>query len=289
MKIRQLEKTFIDDLSALYEFEEARNLAWLAISYICRLNRMQYLDAKQRELSAGDEISLLQILDELKSGKPLQYILGETEFYGLTFKVNPAVLIPRPETEELVDWILNDIKSENTEPKALKILDIGTGSGCIPIAIKKNVPSANVSGMDISIGAIDTAVQNSVLNLVEVRFFLDDILHPEQTEIINNTFNLIISNPPYVTYAEKDKMHQNVVDYEPHTALFVSDDDPLKFYRAIAGFAKTHLEKAGKLYLEINESLGAETVALLSETGFINIDLRTDLRGRNRMIKAEQS
>ena len=288
MTIRLLEKAFIDQLTSLYNFEEARNLAWLSISFVCRLNRMQYLAAKQDVLSPLDETSLSMILEDLMTGKPLQYILGETEFYGLTFKVNPSVLIPRPETEELVDWIIKDVRKEkgNLSSGEFNILDIGTGSGCIPVTLKKNLPAANLMAMDISPDALETAIRNSVLNQAEVRFYLDDILQPGQSELLNSKFTVIVSNPPYVTNAEKSQMHKNVLTYEPHTALFVEDDDPLIFYKAIAFFAIRQLNPKGSLYLEINENFGKETADLLREFGFEDIDLRTDLPGRFRMIKA---
>jgi release factor glutamine methyltransferase len=290
MTIRRLEKDFIDQLTQLYNFEEARNLAWLSIGFVCRLNRMEYLDAKQDELSADQETSLLSILNDLKTGKPLQYILGETDFYGLTFKVNPAVLIPRPETEELVDWIIKDIRKEGGKinTQQFSILDIGTGSGCIPVSLKKNLPEVLLFSMDVSPDALETAIKNSILNETEVTFYLDDILHPTLPEVINLKLDIIVSNPPYVTNAEKGQMHSNVLVYEPHTALFVDDDDPLLFYRAIAIAAIKQLKEKGLLYLEINESLGTETVDLLRNYGFDDIELRTDLSGRFRMIKAHR-
>ena len=165
-------------------------------------------------------------------------------------------------------------------------MDIGTGSGCIPIALKKHLSDARVFGIDISSEAIETAFSNSQLNETEVCFWKDDILSPAHEELLKTTYKIIVSNPPYVTVAEKDQMHKNVLEYEPHTALFVSNSDPLQFYRAIALFAKSHLQNAGQLFLEINESLGEETVSLLEDNGFVNIELRSDLRGKPRMIKA---
>lgn len=289
MTIRQLEKSFIAELIPLYGFDEARNIAWLAISYICGLNRIQYLGAKEFELSLQDEACLLRYLEQLKAGTPLQYVLGETEFYGLPFKVTSSVLIPRPETEELVDWIIKEVKkgSESSGSKSFNILDIGTGSGCIPIALKKHLSEARVFGLDISPEAVEVAISNSKLNETDVRFWKDDILNPAHQELLKTTYNIIVSNPPYVTMAEKDQMHKNVLEHEPHTALFVSDDDPLQFYRAIALFAKSHLQNEGLLFLEINENLGEETVSLLVDNGFTNIALRLDLRGKPRMIKAD--
>ena len=291
MRIRELEKTFTDQLTILYDFQEARNIAWLAVHHVCHLTRIEYLGAKHEELSPGNEALLLQYLEKLKTGMPLQYVLGETEFYGLRFKVNPSVLIPRPETEELVDWILKDVKylkGENNS-RALSILDIGTGSGCIPIALKANLPGANITGIDISPEALNTAIENSVLNNVDVKFLKEDVFDLLSKEEFKTRFDLIVSNPPYVTLKEKVLMHRNVVEFEPHTALFVDNDDPLLFYKTIANFASNRLEHNGRLFLEINESYGAKTLALLQDNGFHNIEVRHDLRGRERMIRAEKT
>jgi release factor glutamine methyltransferase len=286
MTLREVEKLYVDSLSKLYGLDEAKSLAWLSISFVCKLNRSDYLSRKNEPVSLLNEKSLSTILDELKSGKPLQYILGETEFYELTFKVNSSVLIPRPETEELVDWILKD-PVVNTNPN-LRILDIGTGSGCIPIVLKKNLPKAEVLAIDISTEALNTAIGNAAINKADVGFYLDDILNPKESKIIENKYSVIVSNPPYITLSEKSLMHQNVLDFEPHTALFVSDSDPLVFYKAIANFAASHLLQNGLLFLEINENLGEATVELLTKSGFKNIQLRTDLRGKDRMIRAER-
>ena len=290
MRIRDLEKAFTTELTILYDFEEARNIAWLAVSSVCQMSRIEYLGAKHDELSSADEILLLRYLVELKTGKPLQYVLGETEFFGLPFKVNPSVLIPRPETEELVDWIIKDITQSKIEIDLQDqlILDIGTGSGCIPVALKKNLPAARVWGIDVSSKAIDTARENSALNDVEVSFFEENIFGLLSKEMFKTPFSVIVSNPPYVTLAEKKSMHKNVVDFEPHGALFVENDDPLQFYKTIAIFAEERLREKGRLFLEINENYGNEMITLLEESGFQNIELRQDLRGRERMIKAEK-
>ena len=289
MTIRQLEKIFVDQLSLLYGVEEARNLAWLAIAHVCNLNRIQYLDAKQNLLPPSEEESLLTMLDELTTGKPLQYVLGETEFYGLKIKVNPSVLIPRPETEELVDWIIKDIKSSYSDVNGVRILDIGTGSGCIPIALEKNLPGIQAFGIDISQTALQIAIENSILNNSRVSFLKDDIFNIMQAQIAARSYDLIVSNPPYVTYAEKAEMNRNVLAFEPHNALFVSDDDPLVFYKTIAIFARKHLTGNGKLFLEINEKLGSQTANLLSQYGFEDIQLRSDLHDRPRMIRANKA
>lgn len=286
MSIGEIEKAFTEQLSALYGIDEAKSLAWLSISYVCQINRIQFLNQKNEILAEAQETSLLQILEELRIGKPLQYVLGETEFYGLSFKVNPSVLIPRPETEELVDWIVKEIRHQNKADKSLKILDIGTGSGCIPVALKKNIPEAEVWAIDISPNALKTASENAILNQTDVRFFQADILNLDEKEIQNSKYSILVSNPPYVTLAEKEQMHTNVLEHEPHTALFVPDNDPLIFYQAIADFAAKHLQKDGLLFLEINENLGLQTLEMLKSKGFNNCELRKDLRGKDRMIKA---
>ena len=284
MTVASIEKVFIEDLQGMYGPDEAGSIAWLVIGFVCKINRSQFLTNKNSELS-NDELAILyNLLTELKKGIPVQYALGETEFYGSVFKVDRSVLIPRPETEELVDWVLKDAKSLRNNKNEIKVLDIGTGSGCIPITIRKYFSNSVVSGMDISNTALETARENAILNKVEVSFIQDDILDPQKSVA---TFSIIISNPPYVTVAEKTHMHSNVVDYEPHNALFVPDEDALVFYRAIADFALLHLEANGALYLEINENLGPQTVSLLKAKGFSKVELRKDLRDRDRMIKAQ--
>jgi len=287
MTFREAELIFIDCLSSVYDKQEVLSINWLSVSFICKINRTQYLNLKDKEIPFDQHKKLFEVLQELKTGKPVQYILGETEFYGLSFNVNPAVLIPRPETEELVDWVLSDQKALQTASKGLKIVDIGTGSGCIPICIKKNLPLATVSGLDISAAALKTARENAIKNQTELNLIEASILNPINEELINTKFEIIISNPPYVMHSEKSEMMGNVLDYEPHLALFVPDNDALVFYRAIANFALLHLEDKGVLYLEINENLGIETLNLLKETGFAHIELRQDLRGKDRMIKAQ--
>jgi len=286
MTFIETEREFIDALSPIYGSEEAKSLTWLSISFVCKLERAKYLSIKQEEIPDNDAEQLFKILEQLIQGRPLQYILGETEFYDLTFKVNPAVLIPRPETEELVDWALITSRIINGETEVLKILDIGTGSGCIPVSIKKYIPLADITAIDISETALNTARENADLNQTEINFIHDDILNPSNLELINTKYDLILSNPPYVTDSEKEQMLDNVLKHEPHTALFVPNNDPLLFYRAIADFALNHLKKHGFLFLEINENFGQETVNLLKEKGFNEIELRQDMGGKDRMIRA---
>ncbi len=298
MTIAGVESSFIEHLNPLYVADEARNMAWLTINQVCKISRSQFLVKKQETLSQEEQISINQILNELKKGKPLQYVLGETEFYGLPFRVNPSVLIPRPETEELVDWILKTIKTHSSLRQTqrtkeeetvyippFKIIDIGTGSGCIPVVLKKNVPHASIFAVDVSTLALETAMDNAVLNGVKVQFIQDDILNLH-SDIQNSKFDVIVSNPPYVRLSEQSQMHVNVLDHEPHLALFVPDDDALLFYDRIVHFASTHLNDQGCLFFEINESLGQQMIALLIKKGFTDIELRKDLRGKDRMIKA---
>ncbi|MDN3583276.1 peptide chain release factor N(5)-glutamine methyltransferase [Mucilaginibacter flavus] len=277
-------------LNNIYSANETEAITLLVISEITALSKASIKALPERELNTEQAERLNAILIDLLTGKPVQYILGVTEFYGLPFKVNANVLIPRPETEELVEWIL--LEGERLKAKGERfsgaILDIGTGSGCIAISLKKNMPDARVSAIDISEGALQTAKENADLNMVDINFIHLDILNPSLT--INHspltTYQIIVSNPPYVTLEDKKQMHSNVTDFEPHTALFVPEDDPLLFYRTIADFALVNLAKDGLLFFEINESLGTETVQLLRDKGFINIELRQDMSGRDRMIKA---
>ena len=221
-------------------------------------------------------------IKELKKFKPLQYILGEADFYHLKFYVNEHVLIPRPETEELVHFIIHDNKMN-----APAILDIGTGSGCIPIALKKNIPSAVVSSIDVSEKALNVANRNAKKNDVEILFILRDILDP--LAILDQQllkYDIIVSNPPYICNAEKNKMDKNVLDYEPHLALFVNDNDPLLFYNVICDFALKMLKTNGKLYFEINQSLASETKDLLESKGFKNVELIKDLSNNYRILRS---
>lgn len=270
-------------LAAIYAPNEIEALTLLTLSEITGSTKAQLKAFPEKRLTTEQSAQINTNLTRLQTGEPLQYILGHTEFYGLPFKVNPSVLIPRPETEELVEWILTEVGSRQLAVGS--ILDIGTGSGCIPVTLKKHLPQANVSTVDISAGAINTAKQNAALNKVEVHFIKDDILNPTDSSLVTTHYSLIVSNPPYVTLHDKTQMHRNVTDFEPHTALFVPEDDPLIFYKAIADFALKNLRPEGLLFFEINESLGNETAEMLKDKGFKNVELRKDMSGRDRMIK----
>ncbi|WP_224746370.1 peptide chain release factor N(5)-glutamine methyltransferase [Mucilaginibacter glaciei] len=274
-------------LGSLYDARETGAITLMVLEELTGVSRAKIKAFPEDDIPANAGEKLSAVLNELKTGKPVQYILGTTEFYGLNFLVNPATLIPRPETEELVEWALEESKKLEVKSKKLAVLDIGTGSGCIAISLKKNLPDAVVSALDISPGALKTAKQNAVVNEVDVSFIEDSILDIK-SEIEHSKFDIIISNPPYVTLEDKLRMHTNVTDFEPHSALFVPEHNPLVFYKAIAGFAADHLEKNGLLFLEINENFGKETVELLNHKRFTNIELRKDMSGRDRMIKANR-
>ena len=282
MTIGDIESIYTNQLPPLYEKDEARSLASYAVQSTCGLSKSYVMLHKSHELTLGEETTLIRILDELRVGTPLQYVLGEADFYGLKFKVNSNVLIPRPETEELVFWVLDSAKRDADGD--INIIDLGTGSGCIPIAIKKNLPQAEVSACDISQEAIDMAINNAVHNQAEVHFFHADILSP-RFSLLPLTFNVIISNPPYIRHSEKVSMHKNVLAHEPHTALFVPDEDPLLYYKSIADFSLKHLSNKGLLFLEINEAFGRETEKMLQAKGF-KTEHKKDIQGKDRMIKA---
>ncbi|BAU54774.1 peptide chain release factor N(5)-glutamine methyltransferase [Mucilaginibacter gotjawali] len=277
-------------LRRLYDAHEAEAITLLAVTEITGFSKAKVKAFPEQELTVQQTNTFDDVITQLKTGKPIQYILGVTEFYGLPFKVNPSVLIPRPETEELVEWVISSVGSEQLETGS--ILDIGTGSGCIAISLKKNLPQFKVFAIDISDTALQTAKENAELNNVDIEFINEDILHPKKPfsfhfSAFTSKIEIIISNPPYVTLHDKTRMHTNVTDFEPHTALFVPEDDPLVFYKAIADFAADNLTPGGLLFFEINESYGEEVVQLLNDKPFKNIELRKDMSGRDRMVMSE--
>ena len=295
--IKNVFSDFRESLKEVYHSNETESITLLAITEITGLSKAKLKAFPEEEISTDHAKQLADILTRLKTGEPIQYIIGHTEFYGLPFKVNPSVLIPRPETEELVEWAIESVSSGQwavgSEQLAVcHILDIGTGSGCIAISLKKNLPGFNVSAIDISEDALNTAKENAWLNSVSVDFIKTDILSVEIPFAFHlspftskSPFTLIISNPPYVTLHDKTQMHQNVTDFEPHTALFVPEDDPLIFYKVIADFAVKNLTENGLLFFEINENYGEQIVELLTDKSFKNIELRKDMSGRDRMVK----
>jgi len=270
------------ELQGLYPDTEIKSFSNLIIEKVSGFSRTEIIVNKNTLFSVEQRHVIENFIEKLKEYVPIQYILGETEFFGLPFHVNESVLIPRPETEELVDWIRNE-NDRNANPG---ILDIGTGSGCIAISLKHEFINATVDAFDISEKALETAQSNATLNKLEVTFSKVDILNTPELE---QKWDIIVSNPPYVTELEKSEISPNVLDYEPHLALFVPDNDPLLFYRCIAIFAQQHLKPRGKLYFEINRQFGKATVDLLTAMGFGNVELRKDISGNDRMVRAEIS
>ena len=286
MLLKNYKSKFLEELTSIYDEMEVTSFFFLILEHLHQFKRIDLALNPNFEISESELGKWDEILSDLKTEKPIQYILGETEFYGLKFKVNENVLIPRPETEELVELILKSTKYEVQSTK-FSILDIGTGSGCIAISLAKNLPNAEVFAVDVSEKAIQTAKENAKHNGVEVTFIQQNILEIDDLtfDLGLSTFDVIVSNPPYVRMLEKEEIKPNVLEYEPHLALFVEDNDALLFYRKIAALAMKNLAENGKLYFEINQYLGKETVELLGNIGFKNIELIKDIYNNSRMIR----
>lgn len=282
MTLLEFKHTLQTELNELYPKNEIDSFFKLLIKHQLHLSSIDIALDPGLKIEQHDLDVLLQAFSELKQEKPIQYIVGETEFYGLPFKVTKDTLIPRPETEELVDWILNESKNETP-----KILDIGTGSGCIAISLAKNLPKATVYALDVSDEALKIAKQNAKLNNVKVNFIKQDILSTNVmiTAAQLPMFDIIVSNPPYVRNLEKKEINNNVLQHEPHEALFVNDDNPLIFYDRIADFAKERLSKNGHLFFELNQYLSTETKLLLQKKNYTSVELKKDLFDNYRMIK----
>ena len=283
MLLKEIKNIYHSELDPIYPKEEVESFFYLTIAHYLNLERFVLALQPNLTLSKKEEQPLFEVLAQLRLKKPIQYILGLAHFMDMDFKVNENVLIPRPETEELVRWVLEDYRMDGN--KEISILDIGTGSGCIAISLAKNMKRAKVYGLDISKKALEVAKDNAVKNQVEVEFLNADILN---MEYFKEKVDVIVSNPPYVRLLEKEKMKPNVIENEPGSALFVPDNDPLVFYRKINELAKKNLKSGGRLYLEINQYLGKETKALL-ENGFIEVELRKDMFGNDRMLKGVNS
>jgi release factor glutamine methyltransferase len=280
MLVKTLKTYFSEELLGYYPETEITSFFHLLCEHILNLSRID-VTLSLYQVVSGKKYHKFQIaIERLKIYEPIQYIIGETEFYGLNFEVNNSVLIPRPETEELVDWIIKENKAKNE----INILDIGTGSGCIAIALAKNLNNTKVFALDVSSEALNIAKKNAANNEVSIQFIEHDILNLG-LEIKDLKFDIIVSNPPYVRKLEKDLMQDNVLKHEPHLALFVDDDNALLFYKAITKFSKKHLSQNGQLYFEINENLGESTKDLLENKNFKHIELRQDINLKDRMLK----
>tara|TARA_R110000850_G_scaffold150497_1_gene273150 strand:- start:44195 stop:45055 length:861 start_codon:yes stop_codon:yes gene_type:complete len=283
MTLKEYRSHFKSKLETLYPEEEIGSFFYILTDKFLKLKRVDVALELERKITS-EEVSIFEnALQQLEKEVPIQYIIGETEFFGLTIKVNPSVLIPRPETEELVDWIIKDY-AEIKQP--FTILDIGTGSGCIAISLAKNLPEAKVIAIDISLAALETAKANANQNKVDVSFLEQDILTLKNLE---TSFDVIVSNPPYIRVSEKEKMQSNVLLHEPKNALFVSDETPLLFYSKIADLARTSLNTSGSLYFEINEAYGNEVVNMLLDKRFEGVVLKKDFYGKERMVKGTKA
>ncbi|MDR1742272.1 MAG: peptide chain release factor N(5)-glutamine methyltransferase [Dysgonamonadaceae bacterium] len=279
--MQHLSEYILSELTGFYPPEDIRVFKKYILQKTAGTPVIDPSGCKISNLSDSTIREIADIIERLKNYEPLQYILGETEFYGLPFQVTRSVLIPRPETEELVEWILSENRKTNPS-----ILDIGTGSGCIAVTLAKQIPGAKVTAWDLSKDALATASENARRNNVEVEFAERNVLLPADK---TPTFDIIVSNPPYVAESEKAGMDRVVLDYEPHTALFVPDNDALIFYRSIADMAFRQLNPEGRLYFEINRAKGKEIVALLKDKGFENVVLKKDISRNDRMIRAEKT
>ena len=260
----------------------------LLMSHITGLSMTQLLAERDLSLTEEQQKWYDEAIVRLKDNEPIQHILGYSEFYGRKLKCDRRALVPRPETEELVDWIISDWSTVNSQQSTINCIDIGTGTGCIALSLAKELPLAKVTALDISIDALSLAHENAeMLEVGNVDFAEGDILNMDDEHCVaREKYAVIVSNPPYVRECEKAEMEANVLEYDPHAALFVSNENPLIFYRAIGEFGLSHLEKDGALYFEINQYLSQETCDLLVAMGYKNVELREDINGNARMIKA---
>ena len=284
MTIQVAYKQLLALLFEIYDSREAANIADWVIEHVTGQRKIDRIIYKDLPVNEAQQKQLRKITSELLLHRPVQYVLGEAWFINMKLIVDENVLIPRPETEELVEWIAEDIKkSGNIE---VSLIDIGTGSGCIPIALKKKIPQVTVSAVDVSDAALIAAKRNAVQQKVSVDFLHLDFLNVDEWKRLGQ-YDIIASNPPYIKESEAAEMKDNVLKHEPHIALFVPNEDALIFYKAIAGFSQAHLKKPGSVYVEINEALGRQVVDVFTKEGFSNIILKKDLQGKDRMVRAE--
>lgn len=280
MYLKEYKIQFSKELSKVYDEHEIDSFFYILLEAFHQMKRVDLAINQNMELDAMQLLQWETVLSQLKEQKPIQYILGETEFFGLPFYVNENTLIPRPETEELVDWIIQQLTVKSQKSK-VKILDIGTGTGCIAISLAKNLPNADVFALDVSGKALEVATKNAKRNNVNITFLNQSIL---ETDDLEQQFDIIVSNPPYVRNLEKQEIKKNVLDFEPHLALFVEDDDALLFYRKITQLAQKNLSESGMLFFEINQYLSNQMFEMIKTFNFTDIQLRKDLYGNDRMM-----
>ncbi|NOX47970.1 MAG: peptide chain release factor N(5)-glutamine methyltransferase [Chlorobi bacterium] len=281
-KIKDIRRYYKRQLAGLYEENEIDSFFYILFEEYAGLSKAQILLNAETTISESELLKIHFAVKALMNHKPIQYIIGSSEFYGLKFKVSPDVLIPRPETEELTELVIK----ENSGKKDLSIMDIGTGSGCIAITLKKYLPDAKVHALDVSTNTLSLAKENAKLNGQEIEFLKMDFLKYSNWDKLN-AYDIIVSNPPYVRKSEMKGMNKNVLDYEPAIALFVEDEKPLLFYGAIAKFANGHLNKSGAVYCEINQYLGEETLSLFVKSGFEQAEVFKDINGNDRILKVK--
>jgi release factor glutamine methyltransferase len=277
--IKDIKPYLAGELARIYPDHEISALAGIIIKTVLKATRLHSVAYPESPVSQKHTHEIMRICRELKKGKPIQYILGETNFYNCTIKINNETLIPRPETEELVDLIIKENRGFSGS-----ILDVGTGSGCIAVALAINLPGTTVTGTDNSEEALKVARENASINDVKADFIRSDILEPDIS--LFRTADIIVSNPPYIRESEKNVMKRNVLDYEPHSALFVPDQSPLIFYKAILNLADKILNPTGKIYFEINEAMGKQMMDLMISHKYDSACLIKDINGKERIIKA---
>lgn len=282
MTLQEAKQMFQNQLKDIFPKEEINNFFFLIIEKEFGYSKARTIMRLDEPVSMGESIMIHDCLNRLKKSEPIQYILGETEFYGIGMRVNRDTLIPRPETEELVDWIVNDVQQTKGE-NPVSIVDLGTGSGCIALALCKTLDQADVEAWDVSEGALKVARKNARDNRCKIKFERRDMLNLPEKEV---PYDIIVSNPPYVRLSEKKEMKKNVLDYEPTIALYVPNDDPLLYYKCILDWGKNVLKNEGSIYFEINEYLGDDVVKLMKEEGYDSVVLKKDFTGRDRMIRA---
>ena len=283
MNVIEIYKQFKEQLETVYDRPEADSISDWVFESVTGLKKWKRKDP-DLVLNEIENDIIQKYLEELLMHRPVQYVLNEAWFYKRKFFVDENVLIPRPETEELVEWIIDDTKKLNKENENIKVLDIGTGSGCIPISLKLEIPSSEITSIDISEGAAKTARRNTDELEAKIELIVLNFLDENEWEFLP-TFDIIVSNPPYIPLTEKDTLDKNVTDFEPGTALFVADNNPFIFYEKIAGFARTHLCRDGRIYVETHEKYAREVQTIFEKSGFIT-EIKKDIYGRQRMVKA---
>ncbi|HEU4861433.1 MAG TPA: peptide chain release factor N(5)-glutamine methyltransferase [Chitinophagaceae bacterium] len=288
MTLTEARTVLTKELKTIYNNDELKNIVDLVLEHITSMSRSEQVKSKLAYLTCTQLETIDSITERLRSNEPVQYVLGEAWFGGMKFKVNKNVLIPRPETEELVDWVIEESQKSNPDSyrdKSQKILDVGTGSGCIPITLKKKLPDAVISAIEVCSEALFVATENAIEHNADVDFVVLDFLDEEKWQALGQ-FDIIVSNPPYVKQSETPTMHERVLNFEPRLALFVPDNDALLFYRKLSDFSLKHLEPGGRLFVEINEALGEMVANLFRSAGFVNVELKKDMQGKDRMVMA---